>query len=209
MSNQKGGNIMRQQKDSLKLTGKDLINIGIFSAIYFVLSFIGMVLAIIPIMWILMPGVIAILAGIPFMLLCVKVQKPGVPLLMGIITGILYFITGQFTVVILITFVISCLLAELLRFLTHYRDFKGNAIAFILFSYGMVGSPLPIWLFKDNFFMQISKQGMPETYVSTLEMLSSVPMLIVMLILPIVGGLIGVMIARAMFRKHFQKAGMI
>ena len=132
---------MRQQKDSLKLTGKDLINIGIFSAIYFVLSFIGMVLAIIPIMWILMPGVIAILAGIPFMLLCVKVQKPGVPLLMGIITGILYFITGQFTVVILITFVISCLLAELLRFLTHYRDFKGNAIAFILFSYGMVGSP--------------------------------------------------------------------
>ena len=57
--------------------------------------------------------------------------------------------------------------------------------------------------------MQISKQGMPETYVSTLEMLSSVPMLIVMLILPIVGGLIGVMIARAMFRKHFQKAGMI
>lgn len=200
---------MRQQKDSLKLTGKDLINIGIFSAIYFVLSFIGMVLAIIPIMWILMPGVIAILAGIPFMLLCVKVQKPGVPLLMGIITGILYFITGQFTVVILITFVISCLLAELLRFLTHYRDFKGNAIAFILFSYGMVGSPLPIWLFKDNFFMQISEQGMPETYVSTLEMLSSVPMLIVMLILPIVGGLIGVMIARAMFRKHFQKAGMI
>lgn len=200
---------MRQQKDSLKLTGKDLINIGIFSAIYFVLSFIGMVLAIIPIMWILMPGVIAILAGIPFMLLCVKVQKPGVPLLMGIITGILYFITGQFTVVILITFVISCLLAELLRFLTHYRDFKGNAIAFILFSYGMVGSPLPIWLFKDNFFMQISKQGMSETYVSTLEKLSSVPMLIVMLILPIVGGLIGVMIARAMFRKHFQKAGMI
>lgn len=200
---------MRQQKDSLKLTGKDLINIGIFSAIYFVLSFIGMVLAIIPIMWILMPGVIAILAGIPFMLLCVKVQKPGVPFLMGIITGILYFITGQFTVVILITFVISCLLAELLRFLTHYRDFKGNAIAFILFSYGMVGSPLPIWLFKDNFFMQISEQGMPETYVSTLEMLSSVPMLIVMLILPIVGGLIGVMIARAMFRKHFQKAGMI
>ncbi|ANU53911.1 MptD family putative ECF transporter S component [Acutalibacter muris] len=200
---------MHQQKNSLKLTGKDLINIGIFSAIYFVISFIGMLLGIIPILWILMPGVIAILAGIPFMLLSAKVQKPGVPLLMGIITGLLYFITGQFTVVILITFIISCLLAELLRFLTHYSSFKGNAIAFILFSYGMVGSPLPIWLFKSSFFMQIAEQGMPETYVTALEMLSSAPMLIVMLVTPIVGGLIGVMIARAMFKKHFQKAGMI
>ena len=86
---------------------------------------------------------------------------------------------------------------------------SGNAIAFILFSYGMVGSPLPIWLFKSSFFMQIAEQGMPETYVTALEMLSSAPMLIVMLVTPIVGGLIGVMIARAMFKKHFQKAGMI
>ena len=75
---------MSEQTPNLKLTGKDLINIGIFSAIYFVLSFIGMFL-IIPVLWIIMPGIIAILAGIPFMLLCAKVQKPGVPLLMGLI----------------------------------------------------------------------------------------------------------------------------
>ena len=92
---------MSEQTPNLKLTGKDLINIGIFSAIYFVLSFIGMFLAIIPVLWIIMPGIIAILAGIPFMLLCAKVQKPGVPLLMGLITGLLYYVTGQFTMVIL------------------------------------------------------------------------------------------------------------
>ena len=80
---------MSEQTQNLKLTGKDLINIGIFTAIYFVLSFIGMFLAIIPVLWIIMPGIIAILAGIPFMLLCAKVQKPGVPLLMGLITGLL------------------------------------------------------------------------------------------------------------------------
>ena len=80
---------MSEQTPNLKLTGKDLINIGIFSAIYFVLSFVGMFLAIIPVLWIIMPGIIAILSGTPFMLLCVKVQKPGVPLLMGLITGLL------------------------------------------------------------------------------------------------------------------------
>lgn len=56
---------MSEQTQNLKLTGKDLINIGIFTAIYFVLSFIGMFLAIIPVLWIIMPGIIAILAGIP------------------------------------------------------------------------------------------------------------------------------------------------
>lgn len=86
---------------NFKLTGKDWIAIGIFSALYFVISFIGMFLGIIPIMWILMPGVVAILAGIPFLFLCSKVQKPGAVLLMGLVTALLYYVTGQFTLLIL------------------------------------------------------------------------------------------------------------
>lgn len=200
---------MSVQLKDLKLTGKDLINIGIFSAIYFILSFVGMGLGIIPVMWILMPGVIAILAGIPFMLLCAKVQKPGVPLLMGLITGLLYFITGQFTIVILVTFVIGCVLSELVRWFTHYGSFKWNALAYILFSYGMTGSPLPMWLFKDNFFTQIADQGMTKSFIQALNAVSTIPMLLIMLVSPIVGGLLGSFIARAVFKKHFRKAGMI
>ena len=45
------------------------------------------------------------MSGIPFMLMCAKVQKPGAVLLMSLITGLIYFATGQFTVVILVTFV--------------------------------------------------------------------------------------------------------
>ena len=150
---------MSEQTQNLKLTGKDLINIGIFTAIYFVLSFIGMFLAIIPVLWIIMPGIIAILAGIPFMLICAKVQKPGVPLLMGLITGLLYYVTGQFTMVILATFVIGCVLSEIVRWRSKYGSFKWNTVAFILFSYGMTGSPLPIWLFKDSFFYSNRRSG--------------------------------------------------
>lgn len=168
-----------------------------------------MFLAIIPVLWIIMPGIIAILSGIPFMLLCVKVQKPGVPLLMGLITGLLYYVTGQFTMVILATFVIGCVLSEIVRWRSKYGSFKWNTVAFILFSYGMTGSPLPIWLFKDSFFTQIADQGMPEAYVTTMESLSSIPMFVVMILTPIIGGLIGAYLARGIFKKHFKKAGMI
>lgn len=94
------------------LTGKDVITVGIFSAIYFVINFAFMLLSgLHPILWVLMPGLIALFTGIPFLMMCAKVQKMGAVLLMGIITGLIYFATGQFTVVILVTFVIGCVLA--------------------------------------------------------------------------------------------------
>lgn len=193
-----------------KLRGKDLITIGIFSAIYFVLNFICMVSGgIHPILWVLMPGSIALLTGIPYMLMAAKVQKPGAVFLMGLITGLIYFATGQFTVVILISMVLGCGLAEFARYLTKYNTFRGNSLSFIFFSYGMVGSPLPIWLFKESFLAQITEQGMPADYVAAVEALSSNWMLIVLFVAPLIGAVIGVIIARTLFKKHFVKAGIV
>ena len=61
----------------------------------------------------------------------------------------------------------------------------------MIFSLGMVGSPLPIWLFKADFLAQIAEQGMPADYVAAVEALSSNAMLIVLFVAPIIGGIIG------------------
>ena len=190
--------------------GKDVITVGIFSAIYFVINFAFMLLGgLHPLLWILMPGFIALFTGIPYLMMCAKVQKVGSVLLMGLITGLIYYVTGQFTLVILVTFVLACGLAELTRGLTHYRSMAGNLVSFALFSVGMVGSPLPIWLMREDFPRQITDQGMPADYVNTLAALSSNGMLVVLFLAPVVGAIIGGFIARAMFRKHFEKAGLV
>lgn len=192
------------------LKGRDLITIGIFSALYFVINFAFMLVSgLHPLLWILMPGLIALFAGIPFLLMCAKVQKPGAVLLMGLITGLIYFATGQFTLIILITFVIGCGLGELIRACTRYHSFQGNAFAYAGFSLGMIGSPLPIWVMRTDFLAQISSQGMPADYVQTLTALSSPTMLIVMVLAPVIGALIGAVLTRRMFKKHFSKAGMV
>ena len=201
---------MSNTKNGKALKGKDLITIGIFSAIYFVINFAFMLLGgLHPMMWILRPAFIALFSGIPFMLMCAKVQKPGAVLLMGLITGLIYFVTGQFTIVILVTFVIACGLGELSRGLSGYGSFKGNTDAFAFFSLGMTGSPLPIWLMRDSFLAQISEQGMPESYISTLEAVSSPAMLAVLFVAPVVCALVGAWAARVMFKKHFVKAGIV
>lgn len=124
---------MNTQKKGM--TGKDIITVGIFSAIYFVINFAFMLLSgLHPLLWILMPGLIAVFAGIPFLMMCTKVPKTGAVVLMGFITALIYFVTGQFTVVILIAFAVSCILAELCRICSHYRSFHGNALAYSLFS---------------------------------------------------------------------------
>ena len=67
---------MNTQKKGM--TGKDIITVGIFSAIYFVINFAFMLLSgLHPLLWILMPGLIAVFAGIPFLMMCTKVPKTG------------------------------------------------------------------------------------------------------------------------------------
>lgn len=196
-------------KKEQKLTGKDVITIGIYSAIYFVLNFAAMITGIIPLLWILLAGTTAVLTGIPFLLMAVKVKKPGAVLIMGIITAFLYFVTGQFTVLILITMLTACVLSEVYRYITKYSlKFINLAIAFILFSYGMVGSPLALFVYRESFLAQIS-ETMGQEYIDAISSCINVSMLILLLVSPIIGGLLGTFIAKGLFKKHFEKAGIV
>ena len=192
-----------------KLTGKDVIAIGIYSAIYFVLNFAAMMTGLIPLLWILLPGTVAILTGIPFLLMAVKVPKPGAVLIMGLITAFLYFVTGQFTVLILITMLIACVLSEVYRYITKYNlKFSNLAVAFILFGYGMAGSPLALFVYRESFLAQIS-ETMSQEYVTAISSYITTPMLILLLVSPIAGGFLGALIAKGIFKKHFKKAGIV
>ena len=197
-------------KESKKLSGRDLITIGIFSAIYFVLNLAAMITGIVPVLWLLLPGVAGVVTGIPFMLLESKVRKPGAILIMGAITALLYFVTGQFTVLLLITFAIACILSEVYRAVTGYDNrFLHMMISFVIFCYGMLGSPLAIWVYRDSFLTQIQQNGMSAEYVQSLSALISTPMLIVLCISPVIGGVLGAFLAKGLFRKHFKKAGIV
>lgn len=193
-----------------KLQIKDLVTIGIFSAIYFVVNLIVMVCGgISPIIWIFMPAIIGLLCGVIFMLMTAKVKKFGAILSMSIITALIYFATGQFTVVLLVSFAIVSIIAEFIRRGFGYKSFTGNLIAYAIFSLGMTGSPLPIWLFGDSFLKSIMEQGMSASYVEGLKTLTSTGMLVSMYVATFIAALIGGFIGKSMLKKHFKKAGIV
>ena len=77
------------------LTGRDLINIGIYSAIYFVISLALAFTGLIPVMLLLLSSMYGLICGIPFMMFLTRVKKPGMILIMSAIMGILMFVTGM------------------------------------------------------------------------------------------------------------------
>ena len=191
------------------LKGRDLITVGIFTALYFVINFLFMLLSgLHPYLWVFMPAIDALFAGIPFMLACAKVPKFGTVFIIGMVPSLIYFITGMFTPLILGLMLASCVVAEIIRAATRYESFAGNAVAYAVFGFGMCGSPLPLWAFHDSFVAQIAAQGMGADYLATLETAANPGMLVAMFAATFVAGLIGAYIARGMFKKHFVKAGL-
>lgn len=193
-----------------KLKGKDFITIGIFSAIYFVLSLVcNMLGGIHAMVWFLTPAIAAIVTAIPYLILNSKVKKPFAVLIMGTIVGLIYLCTGQFHIAVPATFIIVSIMVEIIRYVSKYQSFVADAAGFCLFSLGMAASPLPLWIDSKPFIEKIIKFGMPQSYIDIMKSLTSPSMLVVMVIATLIGGIIGAIIARAMFKKHFVKSGVI
>ena len=84
-------------KNENKLLTRDYISIGIFSLIYFVIAFvIGGIAQMTPATFPFMPMIVALFTGSVFMLYTAKIPKRGSLSILGILAGILLFVTGMF-----------------------------------------------------------------------------------------------------------------
>ncbi len=196
--------------ENSKLKVKDLVNIGIFSALYMAIAMVVMLpVGITPVLWLLWPGIAGLFGGAFFTLLLAKVPKMGSALLLAIISGILFFATGECTWVIIVTFAVAGILGEIARKIFGYKSFKGIALAGGFSAIGFIGSPLPMWLFQESYMKSIEEMGMGVEYVEGLQSMISVGSFIGMLAVAFVGGFIGTLIGRKMLKKHFEKAGIV
>ena len=86
---------MRKEKNTTRLNGKDLLNVGIFTAVYFVLNLlVAAVLGLIPAVSMLVPLVSSFILGIPMMLYFMKIKKFGMVLITYIVYGVLLALAG-------------------------------------------------------------------------------------------------------------------
>ena len=191
-------------KQENKLKGRDLINVGIYTAIYFVIMLAVAMLGMIPIFLPLLSVIVPILGGIPFMLFLTKVKKPGMIFIMAMIMGIMMLLTGMGPWPLL-TCAVAGILAELIYRSGEYRSAKKAVLAYAVFSMWIWGNYLPLFTDYEGYFAQRESYG--QAYIEAVQKLMPLWMAPVLLAACFVCGILGGILGRALLKKHFEKAG--
>lgn len=191
-----------------KLKIKDLVTIGVFTVIYFVLMFLSGMIGMVPILYLAYPAVAGIITGIVIMLFMAKVQKPGGLFILGLICSLIVIAMGN-TYVILVHALISMVIAEIIRKTGGYKSFKYNMLSFAIFNTWICGFLMQVLLAKDKVIEIAETRGMGYAYIMKLIALLNFSSMILVYIGAIVGGIIGAYIGKAFLKKHFEKAGII
>ncbi len=167
-----------------KLQAKDLINVGLFTVLYFVLGCcvaipVGMVPVFLPILGALW----VIITGIPFMLFLTRVKKFGMVTLMAVLSGLLMGLTGM-----------------------GYWGVPMGLIGYAVFSLWMIGTYIPMYFMVEQSRADFASQ-FNEEYAD--KVMASMPSWSFVLVAAsiFVCALLGGMIGKALLKKHFKKAG--
>ena len=188
-----------------RIQAKDLVNVGIYSAIYLVITCLLAFLSIIPIIYPFLTLLCPIIGGIPFMLFLTKTKKFGMVTIMGCIMGIVMLLTGM-GYFCLFTGPIFGLLADLTAKSGGYRSAKKSVLTSGVFSLWYIGNYLAAFIIRESHYQSaIGKFG--QEYADAYMALFPNWILPVLLAACFVGGILGGLLGKALLKKHFKKAG--
>ena len=190
---------------SNKLNAKDLINVGIYTAIYLVVFFMIGMLNAIPVLYPLTYFIAPVVTGIPFMLFLTKVDKFGMVSIMGVILAVFWYLMG-YTYIPTITYILAGVLSDLIFSFGKYKSFKFDVIGYWIFSCGMIGCAAPMWLMTATYMEQV-RVAMGDEYVAGLAKYMPSWMGFAGIGIILVSSIIGAFLGRKMLKKHFERAG--
>lgn len=189
----------------------DLITIGVFTAIYFVLVAVCTFASVIIFAGfgsILLPALCALVAGCVYMLLVARLGKFGGITVMGLVMGLFFLVSGHFVLAFLAN-IVCAVAADLIAAVGKYRSKIGILISYVVFSYGLTGPILPLWFMKDAYVASLEAKGKDAAYIDGVFAQVNTGSFWLAMAAILVCALIGGWFGQRMMRKHFAKAGII
>lgn len=193
---------------SNKLQAKDLINLGLFAVLYFVIGCcVAIPIGFVPIFLPILGALWSLITGIPFMLFLTRVKKFGMVTIMGILSGLLMGLTGMGFWGVPMG-VIFGLLGDLILKSGGYKSAKKSVIGYAVFSLWMVGTYIPMYFMVEDSWASFAAsfgEEYADRVMAVMPMWSIVLVIAGIFVFAILGGLLG----KALLKKHFAKAGIV
>jgi energy-coupling factor transport system substrate-specific component len=188
-----------------RIQAKDLVNVGIYAAIYLVITCILSFTSLIPILHPLLAIICPIVGGIPFMLFLTKTKKFGMITLMGIIMGVVMLLTGMGYFCLFTGPAAGCL-ADIVSSTGNYKSVKKSILSCGIFSLWYLGNYLASFIIRESHYQHVLKSFGKE-YADTYMSFYPNWMLLVLLIMCFTGGILGGLAGKGLLKKHFERAG--
>ncbi|MCR5798364.1 MAG: MptD family putative ECF transporter S component [Eubacterium sp.] len=195
--------------ETKKLTAKDFITIGIYTAIWFVVEFAcGMLGYIHPFVVAAYVVLLPLAGAIPMMLFYSKLEKFGMITIMSILIAIIMFVTGMgFLGAPFI--IIAGLAADFIAKAGGYKNFKMIVISYGVFCIWICANYFPVIVTTKSYKKDLLDGGFSAEYADTLFRLINYKTIAVLLLICVIFGIIGAFLGKAVVRKHFEKAGIV
>ncbi len=191
----------------MKLTARDLIQTGIFTAVYIVVYMIfNMAGALSPVLQLFTAPVAILINGITFMVFLSRVRKPGAVIIMVALLAVISVVMGHHPITFATAAVGGGLAAWMSSLWPVDRTAK-SVICYGFFSLWPVGAFLPLLFMRDAVIAETASE-MGQAWAQAYNRLMSVPMLGVLTVLCFVAGIIGGFIGRAVLARSFRRAGL-
>lgn len=192
-----------------KLSIKDLVVTGIFSALFFVMTMIGGIFfAPNPVLTFLLPPAVALLTGPVYLLLIAKVPKHGPILILGILMGLLMFVTGMYWLWS-VAYIVLAIVAELISGAGKFNNMKLNIMGFMIFSLNPIGSYMMLWINQNKYIDYLVGKGTEQSYMNTMVETAKDWMLPAMIIGTLLLAFISALLGKRLLKKQFEKAGIV
>lgn len=189
-----------------KLQAKDLINVGLFTVLYFVIGCcVAIPIGFVPIFLPVLGALWALITGIPFMLFLTKVKKFGMVTLMAVLSGLLMGLTGMGFWGIP-TGLIFGLTGDFILKSGSYKSAQKGLLGYSVFSLWMIGTYIPMYFMVEQAYADFASSFGDEyasSVMAVIPMWSLILVIAGIFLFAVLGGLLG----RKLLKKHFLRAG--
>ena len=194
------------QSDKKGLTARDLVTCGVFIALYFVFMMVGsMLFAPNPVLTFLMPAGAALLTGPIYLLLVAKVPKHGPIIILGVVEGLIMFVTGMYWLWA-VALVVLGVVADLIAGAGRFRNKNLNLVSFLVFSLNPWVLPHAVDR-SSGYTSYLAGKGTEQAYLDTMVSTGAGWVLPGMIALTLVCALVSALVGRRLLKKQFEKAG--
>lgn len=197
------------EKQRKKSSSRGAIAAGVFIALYLVTYIIiGVISMPVPILFLLMPMLVALFAAPTYHMLIVKSPNWTSIMIAAVLPSLILIASGHIPIAPLIAIPAGVLAAIFAR-VGGYKSFKWNSVSHMFFSLNLFGGFVPIWFMRDYFFSDIVTRGMTQSFADTVYALTPWWVLPVMMMATMLCSAFGSLFTKKVLHKHLSKAGVL